>query len=107
MKQILKPDTALTLIWTMFLKEMSMSYPVVNCNVLHVQLFAYKMLTCKFLFNLFTPTGKQILNSEQNSEVIFKEVYGAKSSRMDQVKFFKGCLPQISLGPFLNTLSHM
>ena len=22
-------------------------------------------------------------------------------------KFFKGCLPQISLGPFLNTLSHM
>ena len=22
------------------------------------------------------------------------------------VKFFKGCLPQISLGPFLNTLSH-
>ena len=26
---------------------------------------------------------------------------------MDQVKFFKGCLPQILLGPFLNTLSHM
>ena len=22
-------------------------------------------------------------------------------------KFFKGCLPQISLGPFLNTLCHM
>ena len=22
-------------------------------------------------------------------------------------KFFKGCLPKISLGPFLNTLSHM
>ena len=22
-------------------------------------------------------------------------------------KFFKGCLPQILLGPFLNTLSHM
>ena len=22
-------------------------------------------------------------------------------------KFFKGCLPQISLGPFLNTLSHL
>ena len=30
-----------------------------------------------------------------------------KPSRMDQVKFFKGCLPQILLGPFLNTLSHM
>ena len=26
---------------------------------------------------------------------------------MDQVKFFKGCLPQILLGPFLNTLAHM
>ena len=26
---------------------------------------------------------------------------------MDKVKFFKGCLPQISLGPFLNTLSHI
>ena len=24
---------------------------------------------------------------------------------MDQVKFFKGCLPQTLLGPFLNTLS--
>ena len=30
-----------------------------------------------------------------------------KYSRMDQVKFFKGCLPQILLGPFLNTLSHL
>ena len=26
---------------------------------------------------------------------------------MDQVKFSKGCLPQILLGPFLNTLSHI
>ena len=26
---------------------------------------------------------------------------------MDQVKFFKGCPPQILLGPFLNTLSHI
>ena len=56
-------------------------------------------------------------------------IYGAKYSRMDQVKFvedslykvwrvwsalgrlypvkiFEGCLPQILLGPFLNTLSH-
>ena len=27
-----------------------------------------------------------------------------KYSRMGQVKFFKGCLSQILLGPFLNTL---
>ena len=26
---------------------------------------------------------------------------------MDQVKFFKGCLPQILLSPFLNTLTQM
>ena len=33
-------------------------------------------------------------------------LYG-KYSRMDQKNFFKGCLPQILFGPFLNTLSHM
>ena len=27
------------------------------------------------------------------------------NSRMGQVKVFKGCLPQILLGPFLNTLT--
>ena len=32
--------------------------------------------------------------------------FGSRYSRMDQVKFFKGCLPQILLGPFLNTLTH-
>ena len=38
-------------------------------------------------------------------------IYGTKYSRMDQVKLvedwklFKGCLPQISLGLFLSTLS--
>ena len=26
---------------------------------------------------------------------------------MDQVEFFKGCLPQILLGPLLNTLCHI
>ena len=28
-------------------------------------------------------------------------------SRPYPFKFFKGCLPQISFGPFLNTLSHI
>ena len=27
--------------------------------------------------------------------------------KMDQAKFFKGCLPQVLLGPFLNTLLQM
>ena len=30
---------------------------------------------------------------------------GLRYSRMDRVKFFNGCLPQIFLGPFLNTLT--
>ena len=30
-----------------------------------------------------------------------------KYARMDQVKFFKGFLHRISLGPFLNTLFQM
>ena len=34
-------------------------------------------------------------------------LFGTKYSRMDQVKFFKGCPPQILIGPFLNTLSHL
>ena len=38
---------------------------------------------------------------------IFLKKYGTKYSRMDQVKFFKGCLQQILFGPFLNTLSHI
>ena len=29
------------------------------------------------------------------------------SGRSYYFKFFKGCLPQISLGPFVNTLFHM
>ena len=33
--------------------------------------------------------------------------FGIKCSRMDQLKSFKGCLPQILLGPFLNTLSYL
>ena len=33
--------------------------------------------------------------------------HGTKYSRMDQVKFFEGWLPQISPCPFLNTLTHV
>ena len=34
-------------------------------------------------------------------------VNGTKYSRMEQIKIFKGCLPKISLGPFLKTLSQI
>ena len=32
---------------------------------------------------------------------------GSRYSRMDQVKFFKGCPLQILLGPFLNNLTQI
>ena len=34
-------------------------------------------------------------------------IFGTKYSKMDQVKFFKRCLPQILLGPFSNTLTRL
>ena len=37
----------------------------------------------------------------------FQDKYGTKYSRVDQVKIFKGCLPQILLGPLLNTWTHI
>ena len=36
-----------------------------------------------------------------------KKIEGISYDRSYHFKFFKGCLPQISLGPFLNTLSHL
>ena len=35
------------------------------------------------------------------------QVKFVEESRPYRFKFFKGCLPQIFLGPFLNTLSHI
>ena len=40
------------------------------------------------------------------SEAYLGQTSESRYSRMDQVKF-KGCLPQILLGPFLNTLTHL
>ena len=57
-------------------------------------------------------TAKGMLNKSTQPQV----TYGTKYSRVDQVnlwkaafpfKFFKCCLPQILLGPLLNTLSHI
>ena len=36
-----------------------------------------------------------------------RDISGSRLWRMDQQKFFKSCLPQILLGPFLNTLPHL
>ena len=42
-----------------------------------------------------------------SSRVYLWILFESKYSRLDQVKFFKGFLPQIWLDPFLNTLSHL
>ena len=60
-----------------------------NSSVSVIFLAHKYFLVCSFLSCISTP------------------VYWTKYSRMDQVEFFKGCLPQISFGPFLNTLSHI
>ena len=50
----------------------------------------------------------KIANFKNNQLVSNKHpLFGTKYSRMDQVKFFKSCLPQILLGSFLNTLSYL
>ena len=49
-----------------------------------------------------------LMYSEINIRFFINEAtYGTNHSRMDEVKFVEGCLPQILLGPFLNTLSQM
>ena len=59
-----------------------------------------------------TSLPKKHLKTWQIANVLLKvllicETNGTKYSRMDQVKFFKSCLLQILIGPFLNTLSQM
>ena len=53
-------------------------------------------------------------SSENTTSIIIQRIQesfywinGPKYSRMEQLKFFKGCLPQIWLGPFLNTLTQI
>ena len=61
-------------------------------------------LYCKS-FNVFLPSTYQLtlisVNSPRNAHYI------SNDSRMNQIKFFKGCLPQLLIGPFLNTLPYM
>ena len=49
------------------------------------------------------------MNQVKFVETAFKKFEGAwsASSRPYHFKYFKGCLPQILFGPFLNTLSHI
>ena len=62
----------------------------------------------------FTPKAEQQLDGIKNVRAVLpsRELSSSTSnesrySKMDQVKFFKDCLPQILLGPFLDTLTQM
>ena len=75
-----------------------------------LKLFTWKLFLHE-TFNYVIPRLVQVKIGEYfifvPIQVLKISTYGTKYSRMDQVKFFKGCLPQILLGPFLNILSHI
>ena len=55
---------------------------------------------------LRTNCGKRQWKKYETVQVdILNSLFETKYPRMDQLKFFKDCLPQILLGQFLNTLS--
>ena len=60
--------------------------------------------------DIFKPHIKKIKSAFYEAQKSVKKCIttsGTKYSRMDQVNFLKGCLPQILLGLLLNTLSQM
>ena len=67
------------------------------------------MFSSHFVVGLFNEVHYWIIRNQ------YVSLFGMRYSRIDQVKlsrpydikYFTGCLPQISLGPFLNTLSHL
>ena len=61
-------------------------------------------LAISFEAHMIKPV-KKLLKEMRNHDAVIP--FGTKYSRMEQVKFFKDCLPHILLGPFLNTLSHL
>ena len=51
--------------------------------------------------------SERYVNTNESGEKSDRSINGSRYSRMGQVKFFKGCLPQILLGQFSNTLTQM
>ena len=69
----------------------------------HVRISKYKNIFAK----VYAPNWSEEVFVISKIKNIVPWTYGTKYSRIDQVKVFKGCLPQILLGLILNTLSHM
>ena len=102
-----------------------LSVPIVLTS--RFDLWGYRSISCKFYLFEYEIISLFILKS--NLEVFIRNKVVSRYSRMDQVKFvedslfeegimvslnrpyhfkfFKGCLPQVLLGPFLNTLTHI
>ena len=76
-------------------------------SITHVLQLA--MFSSHFVIGLFNEVHYSIIRNQ------YVSLFGMRYSRIDQVKlskpsdikYFNGCLPQILLGPFLNTLSHL
>ena len=90
-------------------------------NTNHKKLGIWTLFTqCRLWRELKTIINLCFAETREFIGLYFGGICGAKYSRMDQVKFkmiwsasgdhitfFKGCIPQILLGPFLNILSHV
>ena len=101
-------------IWTRCNRDLITGYPRSMKDFNADYLKFYISLTLLFVEKWLTKhTSKMGINGTKYSRIdqvklgktAFKNLNGY--SRPYPFKFFKGCLPQISLGPFLNTLSQI
>ena len=71
-------------------------------------IFGYVLVSGKSIFAVdIHPDGSRFATGGQGMYTVRIGMSGSRYSSVDQVKFFKGCLPQILLGPFLNNLTHL
>ena len=97
----------------MYLKKFGFEAYVVRTVVPEKHFRNVFMLALLLFFNLYCRVSV-------SRYISYQSTFGSRYSRMDQVifvedslsrpyhfKFFKGCLPQTLLGPFLNTLTHL
>ena len=71
----------------------------------HQLLSMFHLTTTAFWGSLMVERVCSIMYSILKCNHFTSMSFGSRYSRMDQVRFFKGWLPQILLDPFLNTLT--
>ena len=103
---------------------------MLSCEISEILKNICKRLLLEPFFDKVADSSTGVFQNSFSVEHLQTTAYGTKYSRMDQVKFvkdslqkiwsdmvcwgrpyhfkfFRGCLPQISLGPSWNTLTHM